>query len=293
MIHFFHLGDIMQTPEIVLLGLSSSGKTHFAGQLYGRLRRTKGNLLLRQDGGTPPDLSPLDNVLNSLASGHAAEHTQVQTWAEIALPIVDNEGRCFDLRWPDYGGEQLTNAFLQRAISEAWRERLRRASGWIVLIRLKTETTYPEVLTRLREGPHEDSVNTARVSKWDANARWVEMLQIFLHVAGHGVVDQLKVPKIAVMLSCYDELGVASKTPAEVLAERLPLVSSFIKSNWSSNKASVWGLSALGGALDKDSCNEHFIDEGPETLGWVVDPSGSRSSDLTLPLAWILKEMDR
>lgn len=282
----------MHTPEIVLLGLSSSGKTHFAGQLYGRLRRTKGNLLLRQDSGTPPDLSPLDNVLNSLASGHAAEHTQVQTWAEIALPLVDKNGNCFDLRWPDYGGEQLTNAFRQRAISELWRERLRRAGGWIVLIRLKTETTYPEVLSRLRDGPPEDSANTARVSQWDANARWVEMLQIFLHVAGHGVVDQLKVPKLAVMLSCYDELEVTNKSPAEVLAERLPLVSSFIKSNWNSDKASVWGLSALGGELDKDSCNEHFIDEGPETLGWVVDPAGNRSSDLTLPLAWTLKEMD-
>lgn len=282
----------MYKPEIVLLGLSSSGKTHFAGQLYGRLRRTKGNLRLRQDSGTPPDLSPLDNVLNSLASGHAAEHTQVQTWAEIALPIVDKDGKCFDLRWPDYGGEQLTNAFRQRAISELWRERLRRAVGWIVLIRLKTETVYPEVLTRLRDGPAEDSANTARVSQWDANARWVEMLQIFLHVAGHGVVDQLKMPKLAVMLSCYDELEVINKSPAEVLAERLPLVSSFIESNWNVHKASVWGLSALGVELDKDSCNEHFIDEGPETLGWIVDPAGNRSSDLTLPLEWILNEMD-
>ncbi|MNR13953.1 hypothetical protein D3C85_1303940 [compost metagenome] len=162
-----------------------------------------------------------------------------------------------------------------------------------MLIRLKTETTYPDVLTRLREGPSENSANSARVSQWDANARWVEMLQIFLHVAGHGVVDRLKVPKLAVMLSCYDELEVASKSPAEVLAQRLPLVSSFIKSNWSSDQVSVWGLSALGIELDKDSHDERFIDEGPETLGWVVDPTGNRSSDLTLPLAWALKEMDR
>ncbi|WP_240356901.1 hypothetical protein [Pseudomonas sp. 15A4] len=141
--------------------------------------------------------------------------------------------------------------------------------------------------------PPENSANNARVSQWDANARWVEMLQIFLHVAGHGVVERLKVPKLAVMLSCYDELEGVSKSPAEVLAERLPLVSSFIKSNWSSDKVSVWGLSALGIELGKDSHDERFIDEGPETLGWIVDPTGNRSSDLTLPLAWALKEMDR
>lgn len=278
----------MQAPELVLLGGPNSGKTHFAGQLYGRLRRKAGRLLLRREGGTPADLSALEDVLRSLARGHAAQHTSAQTWAEITLPIVDTAGQVIDLRWPDYGGEQLNTAFQQRAISQAWRDRLRNASGWIVLIRLNAETTYPEALQRLREGAIDQATSAGRLSKWDANARWVELLQLLLYVAGHGSVQQIKTPRLVVMLSCFDELGAQVALPHEILASQLPLVYSYIQSIWSPGAFSVWGLSALGRHLDERSEDECFIDEGPENQGWVVGPDGSRSEDLTLPLDWLL-----
>lgn len=278
----------MRTPELVLLGGPNSGKTHFAGQLYGRLRRKKGRLLLRREGGTPADLSALEDVLRSLASGHAARHTSAQTWSEIVLPIVDAQGQAIELRWPDYGGEQLSTAFQQRAISQAWRERLRKASGWIVLIRLNVETTYSDALNRLREGSVNQAATSERASKWDANARWVELFQLLLHVAGHGSVQQVDTPRLIVMLSCFDELGTQAARPCEILASRLPLVYSFLESVWSAGAFSVWGLSALGRHLDEQSEDEVFIDEGPENQGWIVAPDGSRSEDLTLPLDWLL-----
>lgn len=49
----------MPTPELMLLGGPNSGKTHYAGQLYGRLRRNPGLLRLRKDQGTPSDISAL------------------------------------------------------------------------------------------------------------------------------------------------------------------------------------------------------------------------------------------
>ncbi|MEM5292735.1 hypothetical protein VSR82_00065 [Burkholderia sp. JPY481] len=280
----------MTTPEFVLIGGSNSGKTHFAGQIYGRLRRAKGNLSLRKDGGTPPNLSPLEDVLESLSSGRAARHTPASTWAEIALPVVAQEGGTFDLKWPDYGGEQIASAFNQRAISDDWRTRLRSAAGWIVLIRLTSETTYSDALERMHK-PAEQGKWNDRVIRWDANAYWVEMLQLLLHVAGHGTVNQLHLPKLAVLLSCYDELDTDTRVPQQMLAERLPLVSEFIKAVWLPSAASVWGLSALGRPLSTDSHNEEFIDNGPETQGWIVDPCGNHSTDLTAPLAWLLNAM--
>jgi hypothetical protein len=291
MISFYRSGEIVIAREFVLIGGTNSGKTHYAGQLYGRLRRAEGCLLLRKEKGTPPDLSPLENVLKSLASGHAAEHTPSSTWAEIALPLVSQTGESFDLRWPDYGGEQIGKAFEERAISEAWRERLQKATGWIVLIRLQSETTYQDALDRLRQ-PRDEAEIPARLKQWDANARWVEMFQILLHVAGHGTVEQRRFPKLAILLSCYDELEAGDLKPPEVLAKRLPLMSAFVDSVWSSNSVSVWGLSALGCALEPDSENTAFIDEGPETQGWIVEPSGKKSSDLTKPLAWLLQAQE-
>ena len=281
----------MLTPELVLLGGPNSGKTHYAGQLYGRLRRRPGLLRIRNDQGTPPDLSALEEVLHCLENGHAAAHTPSGTWAEVLLPLEDGQGKPMNLRWPDYAGEQLKSVFEQRTVSEVWQSRLCKAQGWLLFIRIKSETTYPEALPELAQQPKGRNVAAiGRTGSWDANAYWVELLQILLHVAGLGTVARLAQPRLVVLLSCYDELeSIDHLTPKQILAQRLPLVSAFIDSLWLPDAASVWGLSALGRLLEKDSADETFIYEGSEYQGWIVPPEGGGSdADLSRPLAWLL-----
>lgn len=279
----------MDKPELVLLGGPNSGKTHFAGQLYGRLQRKECELRLRP-GGTPGDLSALEDVLNSLEAGHAAQHTHADTWAEITLPVVDAYGAPSDVRWPDYGGEQLLSVFEKRALTDAWQNRLRSAAGWIVLIRLSAETTYSDAMEQLLAPSDSGRVVGARATKWDANAQWVELLQILLHTGGHGTTKRIGHPKLAIMLSCYDELSVGAVPPLQILRERLPLVASFVANVWRPGSVSVWGLSALGQPLDEKSHDADFIDKGPEAHGWVVPPDGGpHDGDLTKPLKWLLQ----
>jgi hypothetical protein len=275
----------MHTPEIVLLGGPDSGKTHFAGQLYGRLKRNPGLLELRD---TPADLSALEEVLRCLENGHAAEHTSAGTWNDVLLPLKDKYGNELDLRWPEYGGEQLRTIFTERQVMEVWRSELRLAEGWLLLIRVKKETTYPDALTELASRSSEGNGITARAGDWDGNARWVELLQILLHVAGVSTVSHREQPRLAVLLSCYDELAVDDLPPNQVLAKYLPLVSAFIDSIWKPSAATIWGLSALGCLLERNSDNENFINQGPEYQGWVVSPEGQKDTDLSRPLAWLL-----
>ena len=285
----------MLRPELVLLGGPNSGKTHYAGQLYGRLQHNLGLLRLRKDKGTPSDLTALQEVLRCLGDGHAAGHTSSGTWAEVQLPIEDRQGNTMDLFWPDYGGEQLNAVFKDRIVSEKWCSRLCKANGWLLLIRLSGETTYDNALEQLVERAGTSNVGSngstasARADKWDANAYWVELLQILLYVARLGTVARLRHPRLAVLLSCYDELETDALLPSQVLAHHLPLLSSFIDSVWLNDAISVWGLSSLGRLLKQDSNDENFIEEGPETQGWVVAPNGgSQDSDLSRPLAWLL-----
>jgi len=279
----------MDRPEVVLLGGPNSGKTHFAGQLYGRLRCRAGVLHLRP-GGTPKDLSALEDVLNSLEEGHAAQHTHADTWAEITLPVSDEHGAASDVRWPDYGGEQLLSVFEKRSLTDAWQTRLTSASGWIVLIRLASETTYSDAMEQLLAPADTGRQVSARATRWDANAQWVELLQILLHAGGHGTAQRINQPKLAIMLSCYDELGAGAVAPSHVLRERLPLLASFVANVWRPESVSVWGLSALGQTLDENSHNEDFIDKGPEAHGWIVPPEGGpHDADLTKPLSWLLQ----
>ncbi|WNV06454.1 hypothetical protein RP726_08620 [Candidatus Methylospira mobilis] len=279
----------MQTPELVLLGGSNSGKTHYAGQLYGRLRRNSGLLKLRKDQGTPSDISILEEVLRCLAEGRAASHTSAGTWSEILLPLEDQQGHALNLLWPDYAGEQLKTVFDDRIVSGAWQSKVCNAQGWLLLIRLKSETTYPDALAELVNRANGRNGGTTRAGV-DANAYWVELLQILLHAGGFGTVARLQHPRLAILLSCYDELDICDEqTPLDILNRHLPLLASFIGSNWCLEAVSVWGLSALGCLLEENSANANFIDEGPEFQGWIVSPEGSsKDADLSKPVAWLL-----
>lgn len=281
----------MRTPELLLLGGPNSGKTHFAGQLYGRLQRRPGALRLRKEqGGTPPDLRALEEVLRCLENGHTALHTAAGTWSEVSLPLADAKGNPLDLRWPDYAGEQLQAVFERREVSDQWRSQLANANGWVVLIRLNAETVYRDALQTLTQHRDRHSDEQNRATEWDASARWVELFQLLLHVAERSSVVRRAQPRLTILLSCYDELHRTGKSPGQILTDRLPMFSSYLNSTWESQAMSVWGLSALGKPLARDGADEDFIDKGPETQGWIVDPTGTRlDPDLTVPLAWLLQ----
>lgn len=278
----------MSAREIVLIGQADSGKTHYAAQLYGRLRRTTGALRIREEQGTPVDLSPLEGAFRAISEGRLADHTASSVWSELRLPLYDPRGNPIDLHWPDYGGEQVNEMLRRRAVTASWQERLRRAEGWVWMIRPHVERTSPVDLSKLAQKPAEGASGVDRASRWDANATLVELLQILLHVAGLGTVARVRRPRLAVLLSCYDEIQ-QSTTPRETLWSRLPLVASFIESNWVVGEASVWGVSALGRALRRDKPDEDFADLPPEGHGWVIAPDGgAQRADLGLPLAWLL-----
>lgn len=279
----------MLTPNVVLLGGPNSGKTHYAGQLYGRFKRNPGVLQLRSDAGIPSDLSLFEEVLRCLENGNAASHTPTETWDEIRLPLIDNSQNAFDLLWPDYGGEQLKKVFEDRSVNQTWQGQLAGATGWLLMIRLNSEVVYNDALEKLSTNHEKGSTQGERSARWDANAYWVEKLQILLHVAKLGTMRPLENPRLAVLLSCYDEISDTSGTPMEVLNERLPFLASFIRNNWMHEQCSVWGLSALGQELTPSSNVDKFMDEGPEFQGWVVSPNGGdRNMDICLPIQWLV-----
>ena len=280
------LGDIMSTHEILILGGPNSGKTHYAGQLYGRLKRLPSTKLrIRGRDSDSTDLTFLEGVLTSLENGNATEHTPTNQYAQINFPLIDEEGSEYGLSWPDYGGEQIKQIFKDRSVPAEWRERLQTANGWMVFIRLSSEVAYPFSLEKMEESGEE----TTRPEEWDANAKWIELMQILCHVAGTGVTTKDRKPSVAIMLSCFDELGEKEKTPEEVLMRQLPLFYTFLCSNWSKEDISIWGLSSLGKTLTDKSNDDAFVNQGPEYQGWVIPPSETTmDSDLTRPLFWLL-----
>ncbi len=281
----------MDGPDVLVLGGSGAGKTHYAGQLLGRMRHDRSGRLRVRRGGVD-DLSKLEEVLACLEEGRAAGHTPAETWTGIRCELEADDGTAFLLEWPEYAGERLFAIVDRRTIPDEWRESVRGASGWLLFIRSSTLKLYEDLLVRPTnvEPQHSESPNaTVDGAGWDDRARYVELLQMFLFAARRSTSELIEAPRLAVVFSCWDELNGDAITPEKLLAERLPLLDAFIRSTWQEGSWSVWGLSSLGRALRNEEPDEDFRTHGPQRFGYVLRPGETtQDPDLTSPVAWLL-----
>jgi hypothetical protein len=269
--------------SILLIGESGVGKTHYGAQLLKRLMKADGHLRMR---GAATNLQPFESAMESLNEGKAAGHTPTSTFVDSVWPIVDGQGNPAELVWPDYGGEQIRNMTSVRRVPSAWRSRVASTPSWLLLVRLQQTRLGDDVFSR----PLHHLNSTAGEQKQEVQisdqARLVELLQMLLYIRGSGSSGAPSAPQLCVLLSCWDELGTDAKIPLEVLSERLPLLSSFIASNWP--EVSILGLSALERPLDRNDRDLEYAAIGPENFGYVILPNGERSPDLTLPVRLLL-----
>ena len=279
-----------KTNSIMILGKPNSGKTVYSAQLYGRLTRGVGQQITIRN--TPENLDIFQEALEKLAEGNNPQRTTSSQFANVSLPLLIKNEKEVDLTWFDYAGEQLTYIFDSRSVNQKWAESLINANGWMVFIRLNDETKYKHKIEDLltnRDVIKKGKTKQEETDSVDANIWWIELFQIILHVCNLKRSQRISKPKLAIVLSCYDQISnsTSTTTPKEIFEKELPLLNQFLHSNWEQDKITIWGLSSLGRALDKRSQNT-FVDNGPENQGWIISPdSYERSTDLTSPIVWI------
>ena len=276
--------------SLLVIGGPNAGKTHYGGQLLGRLNHGRGVLRMH---GAPVNISPFEEVLKALGQGKTAGHTAMDVYHEVMLPIAKTAGQRFELIFPDYNGEQVRGIMEERHISRDWQVRLRESNGWLLFIRLELLRAFDDVFTRPVSHVDEGSMNSSDGSKWSDQAYFVELLQLLLFTKGIATLDPVKKPVLTVVLSCWDELKGLQKnaTPIDLLAKRMPLFSEFVQATWDTAELCLVGLSALGKALKEDETDDEFKDSGPENFGYVILPDGKKSHDLTLPVALTMERM--
>jgi hypothetical protein len=273
---------LSQNP-ILVIGEFGVGKTHFGAQLLKRLMTSGG--VLRMDGAAS-NLEPFQIAMEKLNNGLLADHTPTSTYVESVWPVTDRNGRHIELVWPDYGGEQIGSIVNTRRIPKTWRDRLVASSAWVFVIRPHLTQSSDDIFSRpLRDLTIKSAETTeARIS---GQARLVELLQMFLYARGSNTQSRLQMPKLSVLLSCWDELGITAP-PAKLLSQQLPLFFNFVSSNWTKEGFQILGLSALGRTLDQTRKDMDYVALGPESFGFVVLPDGTQSSDLTIPVTMLM-----
>ncbi|WP_186027059.1 hypothetical protein [Burkholderia gladioli] len=271
--------------SILLVGESNVGKTHYGAQFLKRLMVKACALKMA---GAPTNLEAFTTALSCLTEGKSTDHTPADTYVESVWPITDESGRYAELIWPDYGGEQVRNLVTQRRIPAAWRGRVHEATDWVLLIRLHSLRSEDDLFSRPLESfaANEPQGEPAAQEPSD-QARIVELLQMLLYLAQFHLDRPLSKPRLTILLSCWDELE-TTDLPANLLASRLPMLWSFVCSNWTST--TVIGLSALERALSRTDADQEYATRGPEEFGYVVLPNGAKDTDITLPIQRLMAE---
>lgn len=271
--------------SVLLLGKAAAGKTTLLAQLHGRLQAGEGQLRMLR---APASLKPVQDALGRLEQGLAVEHTPQSANFVQVLHAVDRTGHAVDMSLPDYAGETLADVVAQRRISADWRQRIGSAGHWILLLRMSQQPELPDVVDRpvaAVQGDAEPGHVTSGAPELPLDLWTVELLQVLLYVrrAGDGTRP---LPRLTVAISCWDELNLPEGTvPARVLGERAPLVTSFCAGHWPPDALCVVGLSAQGQNLHRDEETADFVDLGPQRMGWLMLPDGTRDPDLTRLLA--------
>ncbi|GGX98015.1 hypothetical protein GJV26_20320 [Massilia dura] len=264
---------------ILLVGESGVGKTHYGAQF---LKRLSVETCALKAANAPSNVTPFATALSCLTEGLATHHTPADSYVESVWPIRDETGRVAELVWPDYGGEQVRNLAVQRQIPEAWRERVLSATDWVLLIRPHSIRKEDDLFSRpLQKLGKVEPQPTAAVHSISDQARMLELLQILLYLGQFHLDKPLRRPGLTILLTCWDEVN-DPRVPADVIADQLPMLWSFVHSNWAT--PTVMGLSALGRALSTEDADVEFASVGPEDFGYVILPDGQQSSDITLPI---------
>lgn len=260
----------------LIIGPPKSGKTTFQAQLYARILAKKGRIKLTK---APKNIIGLESACKRLADGKETETTAADENLEIVIP-VSLDGKEFDLVCKDYGGEQIRNITELMEYDQNWSDRARANDRWILFIRPgMLYHSYDLSKTGYAESDDDKTNNPANNDLSD-QYHFIELLQALLYARGSGIKSRIIAPKLLVVLTCWDELK-TTDSPDKVLLSKMPLFHHFINSIWKQDSYKIIGLSSQGFPLDNPEAEDKYIDELPESFGYLVLDDNPEEHDLT------------
>ncbi len=261
--------------EILIIGPPKSAKTTFLAQLYGRLKAKKGQLRLSQ---APTNIDGIIHAYNRLVNGLEAETTPATENLQIEIPVKKDDIE-FVLNCKDYGGEQVRDITHLMEYDPSWIKRAKGNDRWVLFIRPgELSHHYDLSMKGFAEADSETTSNTTKAAS--DQYHFIELIQALLHARGTGMKDIINCPRLLIVMTCWDELE-TQDIPLDILKAKMPLFYQFIESNWEHNMFKVVGVSAQGFPLDNDEAKDKYLDELPESFGYLVSEDGENDSDLT------------
>jgi len=284
--------SVTTAPRLLVLGGPDSGKTTYRAQLYQRIENSPGELRLRS---SVDDRTAMEKDVERLVQGLQPLHTNRSTYQSTTFAVENRRGEPFVLEFADYDGEQVRKMSESNSMPLPWAERARHAQSWMYFLRIDHVRPHKGFMTDpVGSAAYDESSPSTDVnSEQSAESSAIETLQRLLFARGASLRHPLSSPRLALLLSCWDELtgGEGGLTPVAVLEKRAPLLCRFVSANWLPTELRVWGLSSIGQPLPEKDPDQHFARTGPEHFGFIVQDDGRREPDLTLPVGWLMQTL--
>ena len=264
--------------QILLIGKPDSSKTVYLTQLYSRLQKNRSKLKLYKQ---VANLSAISNSRESLANGEDPQPTPLENHVPFELPIRVNE-EDIDLVCPEYGGEQVNTIIDTRHLKKEWIDAIKSSDNWVLFIRLNSIDRPKDItdVTVTEAHVERDDEGENALYSMSEQTSFIELLQILLDIKQYNYHTLNQTIRLTIVLTCWDEMGTKG-IPRDLLAEKLPLLTNFIETNWSVDAVKFVGLSALGFSLKDPLNQEKYQVDGPEKYGFFVRSNGEETDDIT------------
>ncbi|WP_289132719.1 hypothetical protein [uncultured Spongiibacter sp.] len=260
--------------EILIIGPPKSGKTTFLAQLYGRLVDKKGRLRLAC---APENIDGIKRAYDRLTGGEETESTPSTDNLEVKIPVI-YEGQEFELHCKDYGGEQVRDLVALMEYDKTWIDRAKSNDRWILFIR-PAEIEHRFDLSK-RGYAVKDQDESSLTSGTSDQSQFIELMQVLLHARGTGMKSLIDKPRLIIALTCWDELK-SNSSPEKILRQKMPLFTQFIAANWLPEAFRVIGVSAQEFPLNTEEARDKYLDDMPQSFGYLVLGDSQKDKDLT------------
>lgn len=277
----------MITRNVFMAGLPDAGKTTFIAALWYLVFSKEPNLALAYHSLEDVDATYLDALRRQWVQAEKLQRTKIGQEKTAVINLVSSDGSLLRLSLEDFAGEGFRRMWTRRRASTKVVEQARSADRYLLLVNV-AKVAYPisagEFRVQLAGLPAGEEVPFDS-RKCPTAVQVTDVLQqLLLDPVGASP------RKIAVGLSAWDEVADEELSPAQILAEKLPLLSQYLKSLSHNHEIKLYGISAQGGSYDSAVARDRVL-EMPrpiDRIALIEDDPKAPTHDLTRMLAWLL-----
>ena len=287
----------MTQHAISICGYPESGKTTYLAALWHLVTTAAEPTALKFESLREGDSTHLNEIAARWRSGLKQIRTEIPSNKVISMNLRNASGDVIKLTLPDLSGESYRNMFEDRECDSFVAGTLESSEGMLLLIHSDNIKAPQMVVTVASQSESLGiSIPAGQEIAWSpklapTQVQLVELLQLLREPPLH-----VPFKRIAVILSAWDKVESEGRSPDQFVAERLPLLKQYLDSGADSWQWRVYGVSAQGG--DYESAEEPLKGDKLDRLNELrsydepsmrikVYSTGSQSSDLTEPIAWL------